>query len=348
MLRTLAVASLILSTIPLAAQGVVPSRYTTREGSGFSAAPGDSVPMHMQCVYHDAGIQSGATTWRGIRWRRDGSNARYLGHTQTVQLQMSSRGVPAPEHSHDSYRTNRGIDHRVVFTGRVSFPTLAGGSGPHNFSVSVPLSSPFAYSGSGHLLVEVIVRGTTFRSHGWRSDSTPTLSVAPGGTVQNIGLGCPTTFQLTVEGSVPWPGAPLILRSASGAASGRPAIAALGSTQQLFKLDSIGAPGCALHQDVLVQVQARTAAGGLLISDLGRLPPNPWLVGRSVRVQQFVLDPGFNRAGLRASQSVNLTFGKGFPVGLEAHAWYDTRANTIAPYTLADSRTTRTPIIQLY
>ena len=304
----------------------------------------------MQALYASSGIGSGTASFNGVRFRPDSGNANtpYLAHTETVELSISSAGVPTPANSYNRYETNRGTNHVTVFNGSIRFPNISNAPGPRAFSINFPFTAPFAYTNGDNLLVEILVRGTSFVDYGWITDATPGVAVSPNGTATNVGVGCPTSVDLRVQGSPPWIGAPLLVASDTGAMAALPAISALGTQNQFIRLDPFGAPNCTIYQDLLFTLNSTIPAGGRLVADFGRIPTTPGTAGANVRIQQFVFDPFHNVLGVRASQSIHVVIGTGFPATLSAHAWYDRRANTTSVFPQADFRSTRTPIIQVY
>lgn len=343
--------SLLLAATAVAqVPSVIPSRYATTEGGGNSEGPARWAPLHMQALYNNTGIATGTASFTGIRFRPDSGNANtlYTAHTETVQLSLSSAGVPAPASSYNRFETNRGTNHVAVFNGTINFPKISNASGPRPFTINFPFTAPFAYTSGDNLLVEIIVRGTSFMDYDWITDATPGIAVSPNGSVMDVGSACPTANSLRVPGSPPWIGAPLIATATSGAMTGLPTFTALGTQNQFIRLDPFGAPGCTLYQDIAFTLQGTVGAGGIVTADFGRIPTTPGTAGGKVRIQQFVLDPMANNLSLRATQGLEVTIGNGFPQTLEAHAWYGRRNNTGTLFPTADFRSTRTPIIQVY
>ncbi len=350
--KTAPTLSLVLAACVLQGQAssqvkVIPSQYQSKEGGGNSEAPGDWTPVHMQCLYNKASINNGIGLVSGIAFRPDGTTNAFQADTRQVKIGIATKDVPEPEFSSAIYEGNRGSDYREVFNGTLVLPALTGASGPRPFSVKLPFTAPFLYVLATNLLVEITVTGTTFVSKGWKVDATPGIVVSPSGSATNVGNACPTTFLLGSQGLVPWPGALARFQAASGAAGVSPFLLALGSQSLNVDLTNAGAPGCGLYQDLAIVLPGVTSATGQIALDFGKLPRTPSLQGAIVPMQAFVLDPTFNAFGIRASAGYVMTLGMGFPIGMEAHAWYDRRDNTAATFGQADFRSTRTPIIEM-
>ena len=331
----------------VAAQAIktVPKQYDKKEGGGSSEAPGDWRPVHMQCIYSKDAIANGIGLVKSISYRAE-QNKSYAANSRQLKVELSTKGVPKPEFSSAIYAGNRGTDHRVVFSGTLNLPAVQSAAGPRPFNVTIPLNSPFVYTLATNVCIELTVTGSSFKSDGWRADATPGIVVSPSGTAVNIGSGCPTSFRISSQGNVPWPGALAIFRGTPGITSQAPFFLVIGANALNVDLTGAGAPGCRLYQDLAIVLPGVTQANGNILLNFGKLPESSSLRGANVPMQAFVLDRSFNRFGFRASAGYAMTLGRGFPVGLEAHAWYDRRDNTSATFTQADFRSTRTPIFQ--
>lgn len=346
--RAVALASLCAAT---AAQfpTVVPNVHANNEGPGASEAPGDWVPLHMQSIYANTGILAWGVIQR-IDWRRDGSAVAFTAHTKTMTVWLSSQGVDVPEYSSAHFRYNRGTDFQQVFTGTVNYPAEAPVTNPPAaFTLQLPVNPTFNLAPLDNLLVEVAVQGTTFAQAGWKGDSTAGVAYAPEGVQFATGnAGCPATFLDGFLGNKPWPGAPLVLSSPSGATGPAPGISVIGFPYPSpISLAPIGAPGCALVQDTALTLPLVTAANGVAEADWGKLPKSPFLANRNINIQTFVVDLSFNTLGLRVSEGTVLGIGTGFPAGLESMSWYNRRDNSTGLSPRADFRSSRAPIIRL-
>ncbi|MCB9883597.1 MAG: hypothetical protein H6834_17550 [Planctomycetes bacterium] len=325
---------------------VVPSQYAAKEGGGNSEAPGDWTPVHMQCLYHKNGIQNGVGLVSAIAYRPDGTTNAYQAETRQIKIELATQNVPDPEFSSSIYEGNRGSDFREVHSSTLSLPALTGATGPRPFSVKIPFKAPFVYALATNVLVEITVTGSTFVSKGWKVDATPGLVLNPSGLATDVGSGCPTSFKITAQGLVPWPGALARFSAPTGMTQVAPFVLVIGSQALNIDLTNQGAPGCGLYQDLAIVLTGTTTTNGVAQLDFGKLPETPTLKGAFVPMQVFAFDPTFNTFGFRASAGYSMTLGQGFPVGLEAHAWYDRRDNTTTLFTQADFRSTRTPIFE--
>lgn len=328
---------------------IVPNGLAAVEGPGASEAPGDWYPLHMQSIYNRSVIAASGVIGR-IDWRRDGSNVAFVAHSKQVTLWLSSQGVDLPEFTSSHFSYNRGTDHQQVFSGMVNYPAEPPvTTPPAAFTLQLPVSPTFALQAGNNLLVELVVQGTTFMQAGWKGDSTAGVVVTPDGFVLSAGNnGCPLTFVDTLVGNIPWPGAPLVVSSPSGATAVQPGVSVIGvNFPAPIDLTPIGAPGCALNQNPALMLPVTSNASGAVTSDWGKLPKDAILRGRFFNVQTFVVDFTFNALGIRASDGIQVTLGNGFPPGLDAHSWYNRRDNSAGLSPRADFRSTRSPVIQL-
>lgn len=339
-------AFLSVAAVSVAQSKVVPMQFAAKEGGGNSEAPGDWMPIHMQSLYLKAAVPNGVGLASGISLRPDGSSRAFQANMRNVTLEISTRGVPEPKFSSAIYDANRGSDHRVVFSGNLSFPALPGANGPRPFAVRVPFRATFPYPVATKLLLEWKINARSFSSQGWRADATPGVVTAPAGQASNVGQGCPTSFTIRAQGLVPWPVAAARFEANPGLTRAAPYLLVLGTTALNIDLTSAGAPGCRLYQDLAIVLSGASAANGIVTLDFGRLPKDAALQGAFVPMQLFVLDQSSNNFGFRASAGYSMTLGKGFPKGLEAQSWYDRRPGNSFPR--PDFRSTRTPIFRFF
>jgi hypothetical protein len=347
--RLALLAALVGASLSAQFPTVVPSNLVVLEGGGASEAPGDWHPLHMQSIYNNSVISTGGLITR-LDYRRDGSNTAFVAHSKQVTLWLSSAGVDLPEWTSAHFAYNRGSDHQQVFTGTVNYPaeppvTMP----PAMFTLQLQVMPSFFLPTGANLLVEMAVQGTTFAQAGWRGDSTAALQLAPEGNSAPSGNpGCPLTFTDNFLGNRPWPGAPLVLQSPSGATAALPGVSILGiAFPAPIDLSFLGAPGCALVQNLDAMLPVVSDAAGVIVSDWGKLPKSGNLRGRLINLQTVLVDPTFNTLAIRVSEGVVLTLGQGFPAGLEAHSWYNRRDNTAGLSPRADFRSSRAPVIQL-
>ena len=301
-----------------------------REGKGGFHLPAGRAPSRVLCVYRGAGVGLGPKGFSigGIAFRRDSEktgNFRY--HAWKLSVSISSKGVPLPSRMDaTSFLRNHGTDRKLVLTAKtVQWPAVGKPPTPPGpFVVRVKLDAPFVWTG-GNLCLDLRsdpVSGTKDSSY-WYTDAETSTWAANGGSRRTLGRGCPFGYQVwsklpPLDGETPQV---FYAYTRVSSPAAQPALLAIGASDTTWaglnlplNLAALGAPGCSLQVGPLVWIAGATIGGdprGTVLHDLGPLPRTSPLAGGILFVQSAVLEAKANKLGMRFSNHLRATFGKG-------------------------------------
>lgn len=155
--------SLLLLLLPALAHAdevVVPNDKAGKEaavGNRFPFGPfPDQPPLHYQQAYAEGELTHlVGRSITALAFRLDNSQASQPGGNVYTDFELRLSSAPGLVDQLDADLSgNPGADETVVFAGTYVLPALQGGSTPNSFDLTIPLQTPFPYSG-GDLLVDV-------------------------------------------------------------------------------------------------------------------------------------------------------------------------------------------------
>ena len=122
------------------------------------------VPVHVQHSYDVADIPVAGGTFKEIAFRRNnfyGNNVPAGSTTMTVQMATSPLTTSAMS---TTFATNLKNLVRQVFSGKVSWPAAAKGTGPAPFTHKLKLTTPYIYvrGSNKSLIVDYVITASTF------------------------------------------------------------------------------------------------------------------------------------------------------------------------------------------
>ena len=286
---------------------VLPPSRATVEGSGSTNVPfGRSVPMRTQLAY-DRSLFDTAVVASGIAMRLDGG-ATSRGKKAEVELRACTMPV-AITSMQARFEANLGSDLTVVLDRQIiDLPAHTQPSSPNPFTARLPFTRPFAFDPTrGSLLLEVLVHGQP--PGPYTLDTTylcesPRESYGPDGCGSNgkvLRAESATTQVLWGKRMVlrvfdAQPSAPTMLFL------GTLESGAWGNLRLPVDLGPVGAPGCWLSIDMLVQRSVRADATGVALYPIN-VPSLPHLQGQWIRFQGASMDAQANPLGVTTSQA---------------------------------------------
>lgn len=301
---------LLIAAAPAQGRVVVPSANAASEGSGSTSIPfGRSTPTRTQIVY-DARLFTGAVVVQSLAFRLDG-NQTSAGKRVDVEIRLSTASRPITALS-SVFSANAGTDEVVVLDRRIlDLPPHAQGQTPNPFTVQLPFDRSFGYDPSrGALLIEIIVHDQPPGPHVLDTTFTCTSEQRSYGAA-GCGAGGRVLKVDSATTQVLW-GKPLALR-VFDAPPQAATVLFLGSIESgqwngltiPFDLGVIGAPGCSLSIDVIMQKGALADGAGVAIHPF-TLPEVPELQGEWIRFQGIALDSQANPLGVVTSQATKV------------------------------------------
>lgn len=307
---------------PAQSTAVIPVRpypFAAIEGDTFLACPGRYAPSRAQFLFNASAMPQGPLLINAFRLRGDGGRSLAGGHAHTVQVMMSTPAAQPGRLPSLAWAANHGPGATVVVARlSVRYPALTGAA-PEGFRIDVPLDRPFPWAG-GAFVLDIATSGTALTSDPYYIDAQTFggfIAPPPGrreyyGTAYPAGVGCraePVT-----------PGGLLLFQGTTGIPSkGVPVAILLGASDKLagpvalpHDLRPYGAKGCTLYTDpAVILAGAADPASPVGAFELrhGFLPLDSCLAGAVFFDQAFCLDPGYNAAGIGASQLARNTIG---------------------------------------
>lgn len=299
-----------LAVAPAQSRVVLPPVNAASEGSGSTSIPfGRSTPTRTQIVY-DARLFTGAVVVQSLALRLDG-NQTSAGKRVDVEVRLSTAARPITALS-AVFSNNAGTDAVVVLDRRLlDLPPHAQGQTPNPFTVQLPFDRSFGYDPArGPLLIEIIVHDQPPGSHVLDTTFTCTSEQRNYGPA-GCGAGGRVLKADSATTQVLW-GRPLALR-VFDAPPQAATVLFLGSIESgqwngltiPFDLGVVGAPGCSLSIDVILQRGALADATGVAIHPF-TLPDVPGLQGEWIRFQGVALDNQANPLGIVTSQATKV------------------------------------------
>jgi len=336
----------LFSAVSLPAQAqVIPIGFAKLEGNGALALQ-QGGPMRHQVIYASPLLSGiGPKTLGAILFRAD-AGAPTPARTYDLTVWMSSLGVPAPEKaSTTSWTANLGSDVAQVVKSRVTFPALTASlPTPEPLAPKVPLARPFYYPGQQNFLIQIdFVPVDNKDPFVWPFDAAVYQTTTWGLTVSTFGKGCPTTGTFGVS-QVQGTSHDLVNFNYRFTRSG-PTVGGimtlglsdrqLGSIRLPLDLKPLGAPGCFVYHDMLVQLPAGLRGGAHpLLTATAYVPRDFALQGLRVFAQALIFEPTVNALGLRMSQGLRVDFatppspwlgvllsGPTYLVGISSYNW---------------------------
>lgn len=280
----------------------------------------------MQLVVAPSEIGSaGASLFGKLSLRFDGPTLGAQGGTiASVEVRMAPAAVE-PAASTGVFAANmRGAPTRVFLATNWSFPADTspnpeefGGTGG---ALAFPFQTPYVYLG-GPLVIEVLASGNSNAGSGVANcmldAEVEPLGGAQSGTTLPNGSGCDGAA-LALAGQIA-PGGPIAL-SAQGLGSSLPAVGVLGTSRTAWgsiplplDLGFLGATGCALRNDWLLDRGGTTSPAGTIDPYTSAftwpIPPDTAFNGVALQFQIVAAKLGANPANLVTTNNVEARLG---------------------------------------
>jgi hypothetical protein len=319
-------------------QIVNPANRATVEGVSRIGFPwGGNSPLRYQQICGLSADPTAIGLMNRVAFRRDNDTAvtsgDYAAFNPDFQLSVSTSPRTTMTMS-KTFATNIGTDVQVVHTGSLNWPAqVKVPPGPTAFAYTVPFTTPFLYvSTTGDILLDFAVTSPNNTNTSFFADAD---SASGGSVSRQLGAGCPAGVNLVSVFTNWGPGSTARILQYSGAGN-VPSVLSIGSTSPTyggvplpFDLAPLGAPGCMVYHDNLLQIQGTMSGTSGIYT--GRwdfsfvIPNNPMLAGFPVRTQFINLgDTGANNPlNLSVSAGHEITIATpaaGRPPQSEAHA----------------------------
>ncbi len=308
-------------------QIVSPSNAATVEGVSRLGFPwGGNSALRYQQLYGLSADPTAVGLINQVAFRRDNDTAvtsgNYAAFSPNFQLSVSTSPRTTMTMS-KTFAANIGTDVQVVHTGSLNWPAqVKAPPGPTPFAYAIPFTTPFLYvSPTGDILLDFAVTSPNNTNTSFFSDASP----SGGGSVsRQLGPGCPSGVNLVSVFSNWGPGSTARILQYDGAGN-VPSVLSIGSTSPTyggvplpFDLAPLGAPGCRVYHDNLLQIQGTMSGTAGIYT--GRwdftfeIPNNPFLAGFQVRTQ-FI-----NLADIGANNPMNLSVSAGHEITIATPA----------------------------
>ena len=315
------------SAAAVAAQAFVPapSQPQLSELNSRLNYPLMRAASRMQLVLAPGELGSGASTlFSRLAFRYDGPSLGTNGGTiATLEVRMAPAAV-TPAASSGAFAANLAAPATRVLQTAWSFPADASPN-PEEFggtagALALPFTTPYVYRG-GALIVEVLASGNSNAGAGVTNcmldAEVEPLGGPQGGATTTNGQGCGGAT-LGAAGQLA-PGGQVAL-TGTGLGTAQPAVSVLGLSRTSWgsvplplDLGFLGATGCALHNDWLLDRAGTTSAGGTIAAFTPEftwpVPAEPSLGGAALQFQVIAVKPGANAAQLVTTNNVEVRLG---------------------------------------
>ena len=319
--RSACAAAALAAAPTLHAQTIVsPPNFAVAEAPsyGWGGIGTTATPSVLQTV-HD-GFAGTARTFRGVSFRRDGvvNTATYAPASMLVSVFMSTAATTAATAS-DTFAQNHGANKKAVAQfSLVQLPasSFKGLNAPFEFHI--PFASPFSYSGTGSVCLEIQVQSRT-QTQLYYLDFVPGGQANPPLETISKGSGCKvaganSAIVLQPSYTSNWPGNSVTFRySGYNLAPNSLVTVGIGISDQVYAGLPLPAalPGtssapsgtCTIYNDYLLQIPALSDANGQMNLNLGSTA-SPAQNGVNLYAQLITLSAGANAYGLSMSNGV--------------------------------------------